>query len=492
VDTSHDERAYTGNVLYREGVGGNFFQDFRSFGYLTGPDQVVIQPKAVSSTRASTAGGFIQDSWSILDVVTLNAGLRYDDQTIIGGNGQVAFHLGNQLSPRVGVIWDPTQQGRAKVYANYARFYENAVLAMFNSQFSNVTRITAFRNEAATNGGPGCNPLTQAAPYTECRDERNLRNLTQQGNVYAQDLSQKYQQSFAINSPVDSNLQPQSSDEIVLGGEYEVLTNARVGLTYTRRVLNDVIEDMSRNEATNYFIGNPGRGVASDFPLAQRNYDAVTVQFTKQFSDLWLAQASYTLSSLRGNYSGLYRPESGQLAPNVTSDFDLPSLTVNHDGPLPLDHTHSVKLYGSKEFVLGGNLSVTVGASYRGLSGAPTNVSAGHAIYGVGYSFLLPRGSGPRLPWVHTIDGRVGVNYRYNKDASVTLSLDAFNLFNFQAVAATDENYTFDSVVANADIKSVDDYVNTSGKPLTKNPNYGQPTAYQAPRSIRIGLRATF
>jgi hypothetical protein len=83
--------------------------------------------------------------------------------------------------------------------------------------------------------------------------------------------------------PVDPNIRAQSSDEFVLGGEYEVLLG-RVGLMYTRRYLNDVIEDMSRDEGTTFFLGNPGKGYSTDFPEARRDYDAVNVYYNKTFS----------------------------------------------------------------------------------------------------------------------------------------------------------------------------------------------------------------
>ena len=100
-----------------------------------------------------------------------------------------------------------------------------------------------------------------------------------------------------------------------MGAEYEVIPRGTLGASYTRRYMNDVIEDMSTNETTNYFIGNPGRGIASQFGKAVRDYDAVSVYVNKTFSDLWLMQASYTWSYLRGNYSGLYRPDES------TSEF---------------------------------------------------------------------------------------------------------------------------------------------------------------------------
>jgi outer membrane receptor protein involved in Fe transport len=490
VMTNRDARAYSGGVLYQEATDGRSFTDFRSFGYLTGPDQVVIQPRVNTSTRADAVGAFVQDSWSILDRVTLNAGLRYDTQTIYGTGGDVAFELPNQLSPRVGLVYDFTQKGRSKLFASYARYYQNAVLAMVNSQFSNITRIRATRNRAPLAGGPGCDPLSQAAPYAECRDPRNVPGPggTSTG------ISRLYTQTFAINSPVDPELKPQSSDEIVVGAEYELFPRATLGATYTRRYMNDIIEDMSTNETTNYFIGNPGRGIAAAFPKAIRDYDAVSVYFNKAFADLWLVQANYTWSYLRGNYSGLYRPDANQLAPNVTSDFDLISMMQNKEGPLPLDRTHAIKVFGAREFVFSPTASLDVGLSYRGTSGAPINVVGTHYLYGAGNSFILPRGSGGRLPWVHNVDAHVGVNYKLGRGLTGTLSLDSFNLFNFQAVTSVDQNYTFDNIDAVAGGKPADleNVRNRDGNAPALNANYGKALSYQTPRSIRFGARLSF
>ena len=122
---------------------------------------------------------------------------------------------------------------------------------------------------------------------------------------------------------MDPDLKSAANDEIVAGGEYEVLPTPGVGLNYTYRNLVRTVEDMSNDEANTYFIGNPGEGIADTFPKAKRTYHAVTVSFTKNFSDLWQAQVSYTWSRLTGNYDGLYRPEDGQLDPNLNSTFDL-------------------------------------------------------------------------------------------------------------------------------------------------------------------------
>lgn len=41
---------------------------------------------------------------------------------------------------------------------------------------------------------------------------------------------------------IDPALQAQSSDEFIVGGEYEIIADGRLGLSYTRRYMGNVIE----------------------------------------------------------------------------------------------------------------------------------------------------------------------------------------------------------------------------------------------------------
>jgi hypothetical protein len=488
-------------VTWREATNGATMTDFREYGYLVGPDDAKIALKWDALSKSSTIGGFVQDSWNVLDLVTINAGVRYDTQTLIGADNKVAMVLPNQISPRVGLVYDFTQQGRSKLFANYARFYENALLDMIDRGFPGERQLGVIRQLTPTATRPGCNPTDPQQQETQCMDPRNLRFVDPYSpNSY-------YFITGGDKNPVDPNLKNQSSDEYVVGGEYEVITDARAGLSYTRRRMIDVIEDMSRDEATTYFIGNPGSGIAADFPKATRNYDAFTVYLNKNFSDLWLGQVSYTYSRLVGNYAGLFRPETGQLDPNINSDFDLISLLDNRTGALPGDRTHQFKLFGAKEFVLSGAMSFQLGLTYTARSGAPMNYFGSHPIYGSGEVYILPRGSGGRLPWVHNFDSHLGFNYKLSKDSMVTLSVDVFNLFNFQGVLGRDQTYT------QADVNPLrpTDCAATGGKctaedlpkvtyagttdpldPNDINPNFKNVTSYQAPRSIRFGAKVTF
>jgi outer membrane receptor protein involved in Fe transport len=487
-------RGYPGGDYLLERAAGTSVNDFRRYGGLTGPDQAYTIPVLRYGVKSLSFGAFAQDSWAIMDKITLNYGLRYDAQSLYADQGR-GLILPNQLSPRLGVIFDPTQKGRSKVFVNYAIYYQTLPLNVMDRAGSGEPQIRSRRGIA------DCTPGAAGYPQS-CDDPANLTTL---GGPYSPDQKWVYLSTGRL--AIDPDLKPESSTEISAGGEYEVIPDGRIGVTYIHRTMNNVIEDMSRDEGTTFFLGNPGSGIASDFPKAERNYDAGILHFTKVFSNLWLAQASYTLSYLRGNWEGLFRNQTGQLDPATNSDFDLKSLTINRSGPLDGDHLHEVKVFVARDVPLAPRHHVNIGASYRGRSGAPTNYLGTHVTYGNGEVFLLPRGSGDRLPWVHDIDLHVGYEFLQTKNQTLSITADIFNLFNFQAVTRVEQEYTFRPVlpitgsaaqnpfagsktIDPARIQSAD-----GGGAFTaadRNRAFGAPTEYQQPTTIRFGVKSTF
>ncbi|MDC3962490.1 TonB-dependent receptor [Polyangium jinanense] len=497
VSNSLFARANTGNVWFSETWDGSGWQVFR-MGNLTNPDDVYV-PKLQSSTTHSTlVGGYVQDSFNILDRVTVNAGLRYDAQMMSSSEG-MGMVLPNQWSPRVGVIYDPTRFERSKIFASYARHYENVPLGLADALF--VRRPLTVSEVSSS----VCDP-SDPAKVAACLDPKN--NLTI-GQPYAP--NRQWGVHHGDSALVDPEIEAQSMDEISAGGEYEIFRDARVGVNYVHRSIHRAIETMSRDEGTSFFVGNPGHGAAAGFPEARRDYDAVTVFFLKSFTRQWLALASYTASYLRGNYPGL---ASGPYpSPHMLPDFDLLSLQPNRDGPLPGDRRHSVKVFGAKEFVLSKNLSINMGVGYTGTSGAPLDVLGAHPSYGRGAAFILPRGSGGNLPWVHSVDSNLAVGYKVGKDSTLSVSVDVFNLFNFQAETSRDQSFTYANVRpieggTAADLPNKGEAACATGAgcryklvnledgspfdPADQNPRYGSPTSYQTPRTIRMGMRLTF
>jgi outer membrane receptor protein involved in Fe transport len=481
-------KSYSGGNLLRESVTGTRYDDFRNYSYLTSPDQRVLLNDLHNVTHSLSVGGFIQDSWAIFDKVTLNIGVRYDTQMMWGGDNALSLVLPNMISPRAGLVWDPTQSGHSKLYGNYARYYQQLPLNIADRAGSSEPQASARRPATV------CNPQDINQLKGSCQDPASN---TVNPNLGPASPDQKYQLIGAGKTPIDPDIKPQYSEEVVFGGEYDLIKNGRIGTSYTHRWMGRVIEDVSKDEAQTYFITNPGERSTSDFPKPERNYDALTVFFQKTFNNNWELLASYTLSYLRGNYAGLFRPETGQIDPGTNSDYDLKSLTVNRNGPLPGDTRHQFKIFGSKTFDLGERSSLLVGGAVRGTSGGPTSYLGSHPIYGADEIFILPRGEGNRLPWTYSLDTSLGYTVKVGETQSITASVDIFNLLNFQELTQRDERYTSSDVNAIVGGKTSDlgRLRGIDGALIQKkeiNPNFSNPTQYQAPRQFRFGLRGTF
>lgn len=500
VDT---KRAYPGGAVYLESSGGGNVTDSRRYGGLTGPDEAYTNAILRYSVSTLSAGAFIQDSWSIMDKITLNAGFRYDTQTMYAEQGK-GLALPNQWSPRLGLIFDPSFSGKAKLFANYAIYYQSLPLSIMTRAGSGEPQIVSARRK------PACDPLSTPNYPQGCDADANLFGAFTDG---AADPNQKWAYQSTGKLAVDPELKPQSSSEFSAGAEYEIVRNGRLSVTYIRRWMNNILEDMSRDEGATFFLGNPNSGIAADFPQAERNYDAGILAFSKIFADNWLAQASYTLSYLRGNWEGLFRAQTGQLDPGTNSDFDLVDLTLNKKGSLAGDRRHELKLFGAYDIPFSRQQHVNVGISYRARSGAPTNYLARHQLYGANEVFLLPRGAGERMPWIHDFDIHVAYAFLQSKNKTVSVTGDVFNLFNLRAVVRRGQTYTLRAVrPITGDAaknpfrngpKDIDPELITPSdadpaeraRPFEdrdKDPTFGAPLEYQAPIMVRIGIKSTF
>ncbi len=479
-------KASSGGGSFRESPSGDSYTDSGGYGYLVGPDQVVYADKVRAQVTQWGLGAFAQNSWSIADKVTLNVGLRYDAEYLYNSEGRLGMALPNQLAPRVGLIYDPTQAGRSRLFASVARYYQQVPLDVADRSLSAEPGVSSTVEAGA------CDPR-DPAKLAACRDRANLRG---NGDPTAPD--QFFTPVGGGTTPIDPKLKTPYSDEYVLGGEYQLLPESRLSLTLTRRRLRNMIEDMSVDEAQTYFIGNPGSGIAANFPTARRDYDALTLLFAKEFLDNWLVQASYTVTRLQGNIAGLYRPETGQLDPNINSDFDLLSLLPNRSGALDGDRRHQLRLLGAYDIAVSQRHHFNIGTVLRATSGAPTNYFGAHTIYGPGEVFLLPRGSGTRLPWSYTADLSVRYALGLGSGRSLEGYVNIYNLLNRQGVTGRDQTYTRADVLPVGDGKTFEDLSRLrtqDGMPFDQadvNPNFGKITAYQDPRVVTMGLRYNY
>jgi hypothetical protein len=495
-----------------------------------------ISGRTVATTNRSI-GAYVQDSWQICPNLTLNAGLRYEQQVLNNADGvqgtvtatgeiipKVAFSL-NNWAPRIGAIYDPTSEGKSKLFAHWGRFYENIPNDINVRSFGAEIDDQQFYGgkhlqPGATGYDPNCNVNHQAganpaATILNCNDVAAAR-LLGGGNEY-----------------VAPGVTGQYTDELVLGAEYELVADFKVGLTYTHRTIPNVIEDMSSDGANNYLIANPGTNYdeeankllaqaaaimdtnpnlaaafqqrasslkfVKNFDKPSRNYDAVTLRAEQRPTKQSLLVASYTYSMERGNYPGLFSTETNQLDPNITSLYDLPDLMANRYGPLGLDRPHNVKVDGFYQFDVKELGLFTVGSSLRAQSGIAHNALAAHPVYGDGESYLLPRGSIDRSPVTSNVDVHLSYGRRLDKNMTLEGFFNVFNLFNQQDELNVDENYTFDAAlpIVGGDANDLKHAKSLSGgvmanTTLNKNLNFDHVNLLTVPRSFQFGMRLTF
>ncbi|HUL58102.1 MAG TPA: TonB-dependent receptor [Anaeromyxobacteraceae bacterium] len=528
-------KTYSGGILLRErnsSALGPYFQDYRSYGLVTDtnvdPARVALTVTSVTDSRAY----YLQDSYAPIDRLTLNFGLRWETQDMFKqGSTKSNLVINDNIAPRVQAVYDFTGQGRSKVAAHWGRYYEAIPLDMGDRSFGGETQVQASRSHCVdasptVGGSPAFCPVIPNATF----DASSGRLVT-----YA-----PYSNAVV---PVAPDLKGQYTDQFGGNIEYEVVTDLSIGFEYRGTRLGRVIEDMSVNDGTDFFIANPGsskpfsivqsngqtatvdprtattidpvtlRSMQVAFPKPIREYDGFTFDVRKTFSNHWQGGASYTYSILKGNYAGLFRAENGQLDPNITSEYDLAALMSNRYGPLPNDTPHQFKVYGSYGFEIQPRWSATVGTQIRAISGTPISYLGSHPLYGPSEAFILPRGYGGRTPPVTAVDLQAQTQYTIRAPYTLTFSVAFFNILNSQTATQVDQNYTFDNVlpVANGACKNKNganatnplngalgdcpdlQYLRTTdGRPVTVNPNFGRATAYQLPLSVRFGLALAF
>jgi outer membrane receptor protein involved in Fe transport len=475
-----------------------------------------------ADTQTRNLGAFAQDSWSILPNLTLNAGIRYEQQTLYAADSVVgqlspatgepipdkAFTLDNMWAPRVGVIYDWTKEGRSKVYGHYGRFYESIPMDI------NVRSFGGEAIDIARYSGAACD---LDRPVGTCDP-----------------AGQQFDINFGGDTLYTPSLDAQYMDEIVIGTDYEVIADLKLGAAYIRRDLGRVIEDVSTDGANTYVIANPGEadtaaiadlraesmairgtdpgradflafqadmfeGVAL-FDAPKRTYNALQITAERRFTRNFMLQASYTYSVLKGNYPGLFSPETGQLDPNITSQYDLPELMANRYGNLPADRPHNLKLDGFYKLAVSPDVGYFIfGGRIRALSGIPSNTLGAQSVYGSDESYILPRGE-DRLGLTTRFDSHIAYGRDLSDGMHLEAFVDVFNLFNQQPEIQVDETYTYEFVNpigggSKADLDHLKAF-GPDGLPSARqpevNPNYHNTYSRQAPLSARFGLRLVF
>jgi hypothetical protein len=456
---------------------------------------------------------YLQDQWTIGSRLTLNLGIRSENETIptfrpdIRENA-MEFSFMDKIAPRLGATYDLRGDGRVKLYGSWGRYFDwtkyELVRGSFGGDIWNVyyrTLDTLDVNNLSLSNMPGRDIWTPAIP-------NSFRN----------------RRVPSINN-VDPDIKPMYQDSINGGVEYQFNQNSVFGVHYIHNDLKQTIEDIGAvvNGDEVYVIGNPGRGIGQfadisgltpdfELPKPKRTYDALELTFSRRFSNRWFASASYTLSRLYGNYAGLAssdeittpttgtsstqaQQQTGNVARqggNANRAWDLDELMWDSRGNLDVlgrlatDRPHVVKLYGSYQFPFG----TQVGGNFYGGSGTPisTYVVTTNQIP----VFVNGRGDMGRTPFLNRTDLLVSHELNLMANKRIRLELNILNLFNQKTTT-----HIFNYLNRGAGLARGDSAINLSSTDLSKgydynalilaspsganayDPRYGQPDLFQ-------------
>jgi outer membrane receptor protein involved in Fe transport len=446
-----------------------------------------------ANTYTNTEAFYVQDDWKLGRNWQLNVGARWDFQQAYNTDGNSYIKLDNfwdDLAPRIGLSWDFTGKGKGKIFANYSTFIE--------------TPIPLDINVRAGGGASQSDKNFNVNQYSAPANATIVPGIRADLTIGAVNLG-------ASATPLDPGLKPQSLGEATGGVQYEIARDLALEARGVYRWYREVIEDGSFDDGDTYFLFNPGRrGSGSQtttedlacanpaigcFGPARRYYRGFVLSATKRFTNNYQFIASYTFSSLTGNYEGLFRNDNGQSDPNITSLFDLVSLLKNTYGRLPNDRPHQFKFNGSYrtpwKLMLSGNFFIQ--------SGTPFNQLIPHPVYGNNEGFAVPRGTAivplvtasqagfpnfvnsvgsNRTPTTMNLDLGFYYPIKLGEKRELRFSGDWFNVFNSQRAVTLDQTYSINSGV--------------TGIAPVLNPFYGAALLVQAPSSFRFGAKFTF
>lgn len=419
-------------------------------------------------TRQRYWGYWVQDNWNLTDYFMLKLGLRLDQLHSYGGRNynyrfqplpRAGLFLNDMWAPRLGFTWDVAHDGKAKLFGFYGQYYErvpnNIAIRALTPEFLNLS----YSYDAA---------LTQ--PY----------GLSTTFGIYP---------ALIQGGPEGQKLKGSYNEEWILGYQWQARPDLVVGVQAIYRALGRAIEDISIDGTNSYIITNPGNwtnvwvpdpyaflGPPYDhyfyhYPKPVRIYKALELTVDKRLSHNWALSGSYVLSRLQGNYEGLYSNDNGQLDPNITSKYDLPSILINGYGLLPNDRTHVLTLFGFYSFE---NIPLEVGATFTLMSGTPISAMGNDAAYGMSEDFVKERGTAGRTPTLWELG--LGVQYTFSLwHSKLGLRADLFNVTNEQRTTTVEQNYnSFDN------------------SPRQTYPYFGKELSHQSPRRVRLALRYTF
>lgn len=485
---------------------------------------------------------FFQDKWQPTSRLTLNLGVRLEQEQIPAFNAthiDLKWSWKDKIAPRLGAAYALTKDGKTKISGFYGRFFDRLKFALpqgsFGGQFYHVSYFYITSDHPYSyytvanlhgsydfpNGGQ-C-PITVAGPNSyRCDQDYRIAS-----NIPGADV--------LTNGAVDPNVKPYRQSEYTFEFQREIRRATVFTARYLHRNVDETIEDagipVPGGEA--YVIGNPGKGLAAEVyktlgynkaAIPERKYTAFQAELDTRYIKNLSLNLNYTLSRLKGNYSGLANPDELNAAggprvdPNVSRGFDEPWVGFTaggkpDNGVLPLDRTHVFKASGTYAYDWNRTKTQTTDLSFFTTAASGTPRTTFVNIFGIPI-VETKRGDLGRTPTFTQTDLNFTHRIRFGNENRFTVAVDLniVNVFNQDTILAFDQNkhsgyFALSEASVAASGLTVDaTNILTSSGVLTqyaaaetdfglgfaRNIGFQTPLTWQEPRSVRFGFRFIF
>jgi Carboxypeptidase regulatory-like domain/TonB dependent receptor len=358
-------------------------------------------PGTPDNTHRNTRfSGYVEDTWRFRPNFTIGAGLRYEVDThplnndlrkpdllstvLAHGTDPTPINK-NNLSPHLGLAWDPTKDHKTSIRAGGGLYYAGRVsnlvtnerisLAPFNSGNDTIALSApavfdfshGFGAPNQFDFGPAFNvPLKSALTVIAAG---------QQAYISAAPLTIPTFQVTRTGTIINNNLKTPYSVQFNAGAQRELPMDTVVDVNFLySRTIHEFMRDV---DAANFFPGNGAPILLGDGSKPPTNitvinsdgfaqYKAMTVKVNKRFSKSFQYTAAYTLSRINSTSpDGLgigSSANSGAIAGTLVNR----NVQANY-GVSALDRTHRLVLNGIAELPRGFRVSL-ISTAYSGLS----------------------------------------------------------------------------------------------------------------------------
>ncbi len=396
------------------------------------------------SIATNAIGLWLQDDWKISPKLTLNLGLRYDnDLGIFNPNltlksGIQTPHYNDNLlfQPRIGFAWDVTGSRKTVIRGGAGLFYADiqANQTIDDTIFNGQTTISP--SIQATAG----NPINLAAPFG--------------ATTGAQFLSGAVPVSAQTIQPLGPNVQTPYSFQVSGGVERQLTSSWTVSADYVHW---RIYHDWERTDANLFY--NPANGYPVNPSLGRPNAnfvgilnfttpaaagsidDGLQVQVEHRFSQNFSTSLAYTLARLKDSTTSPFYFPNNQF--DLAGEWGISPDNQTHTLTLAASYQWKwgVSLSGSFHYGSGQNYQVLANQNPFGLAGVNDRLFTASSKYfgeaanitpvtlgGVAYD-LLKRDSLVGNP-IQRVDMRLSKTFTLKEHIRFIPMIEAFNLLN--------------------------------------------------------------